>query len=859
MQMPEAGARPADLDGAARAVALTLNGFSTSENDRLRRIAQAALARHGASIDDSSTNPWAPGIHVLHEQFAREIARTWQERHAQPPRCAVYVVLGAGDDPLTALSGFTAFLLSPLPTDAELELGFVAAFNLLRAQDRMEADFVDRARSLVLANDEWQALLVSNANLEDQLQRQNALFTAMFDTVVDGVITIDERARIELINPAARQIFGYSTEEVVGRNVSMLMLPRDAAVHDGYVASYIATGQGKIIGVGGREVVCRRKDGSTFDAELSVAEARVGETRRFTGIVRDISQRKAMQRELAESQARLARQNAALVSLGTRKDTGKETLRDSLTVICGVCRVALDIDTVRVWLLDQQEARLYVAAGWPDYAAEPRLLSAARFGCLFEQLEVEGVVMSDGQADVGPCALLLDAEGLGGKASLFAAIRSKSGIAGVLQCAADSARSWMLDERNFIGFLADQVALSVEQDQTLRAKKQVRDREQRLANAQRIANLGDWQWYPASDEFTGSDELFHLLGCEPPTGTWTLADFLAFLHPNDRARAVLEIERCAENNTPLQGDFSIVRADGSIRYVHGQVVSGAEDTLTQRRVMGTVLDITERKVAEQAVIDMRDTLQDKVDEQTKDLIEARDEALAAERMMSAFLANMSHEIRTPLHAILSYAKFGHKKTDDPTQQEINGFFDEIRDSGEDLLALLNDLLDLSKLKAGKMDYEPVAVNVKELADKVVAQFGPAAQEKKINLMVVGIAPKLTIQADKNKLAQVLRNLVSNAIKFSPEGEMVRITAKPRDDGKMVIAVTDQGPGIPQDELQGIFDPFVQSSKTQNKAGGTGLGLAICKEIVENGHAGRIYAENNAGGGASFYVVLRASA
>ena len=314
----------------------------------------------------------------------------------------------------------------------------------------------------------------------------------------------------------------------------------------------------------------------------------------------------------------------------------------------------------------------------------------------------------------------------------------------------------------------------------------------------------------------------------------------------------------------------IPRIIGRSREIYGQRKNGTmfpvEIAVTetrfdeQRLFTGLVRDITERKRAETELIEMRDHLQEKVDAQTRDLIKARDEALAAERTMSAFLANMGHEIRTPLHAILSYARFGQESietlsSDTAELNELKEHFDIINESAEDLLSLLNDLLDLSKLRAGKMVYDYTEVDLVTVTREIIAQCLRLLEEKGILATVQTSGRHRRIVADHRKIGQVIRNLLTNAMKFSPPDSTIDIEIDYTDTDTTLLRVIDNGPGIPPDETEAIFEPFQQSSKTNSNAGGTGLGLAICKEIIANGHHGWIKAVNNESGGATFIFAL----
>ncbi|HEY7494570.1 MAG TPA: HAMP domain-containing sensor histidine kinase [Candidatus Tectomicrobia bacterium] len=228
-------------------------------------------------------------------------------------------------------------------------------------------------------------------------------------------------------------------------------------------------------------------------------------------------------------------------------------------------------------------------------------------------------------------------------------------------------------------------------------------------------------------------------------------------------------------------------------------------------------------------------------------------AEAANRAKSEFLANMSHELRTPLHSILSFASFGVKRYATTPPDKLGHYFTMIQQSGKTLLALLNDLLDLAKLEAGKMTFDFQPTNLGVLITTAADEFSSLVSERHIT--VHWQAPSVAVEAtvDAGKLKQVLRNLLSNAVKFAPKGSTIALALQ-HVAQRVVVSVRDQGPGIPEEELETVFDKFVQSSRTKTGAGGTGLGLSICYEII-TAHQGRIWATNNADGGAEFTFEL----
>ncbi len=237
---------------------------------------------------------------------------------------------------------------------------------------------------------------------------------------------------------------------------------------------------------------------------------------------------------------------------------------------------------------------------------------------------------------------------------------------------------------------------------------------------------------------------------------------------------------------------------------------------------------------------------------------SEDELKKALMSKTEFLSNMSHELRTPMHAILSYSKFGIKRISEKNTGKLLKYFKQINFSGERLLALLNDLLDMSKLDAGKVELYIEEFDLSQLIEKCILEIQSLADEKSIELRFINESSISMLKIDGARISQVIINLLSNAIKFTVYNSCIDIRMKDIDkngEKAILFSIHDKGEGIPANELESIFDKFVQSSKTDNGSGGTGLGLAISKEIVLL-HSGEIWAENSTDGGAVFFVVLQ---
>ncbi|MBT4090718.1 MAG: hypothetical protein HOE30_19705, partial [Deltaproteobacteria bacterium] len=277
-------------------------------------------------------------------------------------------------------------------------------------------------------------------------------------------------------------------------------------------------------------------------------------------------------------------------------------------------------------------------------------------------------------------------------------------------------------------------------------------------------------------------------------------------------------------------------------------------------------DITGRKLAEEGLQSAHNELEKRIEARTLELKIAKEDAEKANKLKSEFLANMSHELRTPMHHILAYSKFGVDKTHTVSLEKLFHYFSQIRASGDRLLTLLNDLLDLSKMESGMTKYRLEKIDLATMVEFLISEFSLPINQKSLLIEINKTNLSTIVLGDELKISQVLNNLLANAIKFTPQGQSITISfhteelpgGKRKTDMKTVpallVRIKDTGIGVPEKELKTIFNKFIQSSKTKTGAGGTGLGLSICQEII-NAHNGIIWAENNLDIGATFSFML----
>ncbi|MGB5278205.1 MAG: HAMP domain-containing sensor histidine kinase [Gammaproteobacteria bacterium] len=253
-------------------------------------------------------------------------------------------------------------------------------------------------------------------------------------------------------------------------------------------------------------------------------------------------------------------------------------------------------------------------------------------------------------------------------------------------------------------------------------------------------------------------------------------------------------------------------------------------------------------------------------EREKELVLQSDRAVQTSRAKSEFLANMSHEMRTPMHAILGFSDLGANKSATAPPEKLQSYFTRINESGQRLLTILDSLIDLSNLEAGRMHFQFSKNDLRSTIDSAIGQLAPVLQERSVRVDVRSKTSDSTALYDNEKLIQVIKNLVSNSIKLSSSNSTVSIVIENASlpiasdstdqagNPAISVKVVGQGMGIPENELDSVFDKLMQSRKEVAITRSTDLGLPICKEIIQY-HGGIIAADNNTSGGATFTFTI----
>ncbi|MCK9394920.1 MAG: PAS domain S-box protein [Methylobacter sp.] len=385
------------------------------------------------------------------------------------------------------------------------------------------------------------------------------------------------------------------------------------------------------------------------------------------------------------------------------------------------------------------------------------------------------------------------------------------------------------------------------------AEEQLRRSAHSLAEAQRIAHLGNWDLDLVQNVLTWSDEIYRIFEIDQEKFGASYEAFLNAIHPDDRELVNKTYSESVRNKMPYDIEHRLLMKDGRVKYVNEKCETHYGEDGKPLRSVGAVHDITERKKAEEELRRYKDHLEEEVQQRTADLVLARNAAEAANRAKSMFLSSMSHELRTPLNAILGFSSMMRKDPLLPQEQREN--LDIINRSGEHLLTLINDVLEMAKIEAGRVQLDSVSFDLGSLVRDVTDMMHMRAQEKGLQLLIDQSSefPRY-IKGDEARLRQVLINLVGNAVKFTQQGGItVRLGLTHATPQRLLIEVEDSGIGIKPEDQQKIYEPFVQLGQTTTQKG-TGLGLTITRQFVQL-MGGTISLESTPGKGSIFRVEL----
>jgi PAS domain S-box-containing protein len=375
------------------------------------------------------------------------------------------------------------------------------------------------------------------------------------------------------------------------------------------------------------------------------------------------------------------------------------------------------------------------------------------------------------------------------------------------------------DVLELAGVIAAQVAFAVERTRT---EEQARRSEERLRFALDAASMGTWDWDLTTNTVQWSDNLARIHGLPEDAFDATFASYEREIHPDDRERVLASVKKALNEGVPHDVEYRIVSPDGSVRWCEGK---GRVEYANGHpaRMSGVCMMVTRRKEAELARLAT---------------------AEESSRLKDEFLATLSHELRTPLNAILGWVQM--LQTGDLTPSRARQAVEVIGRNARLQAQLIEDILDVSRIITGKLDIERVPVSISQVLDTIVSGIGPAAEAKRLVLRQEIALDLPPIEGDPKRLHQVFNNVLSNAIKFTPEGGTIVLRCH-ADTSAVHVEIEDSGIGIAGEFLPFVFDRFRQAdSRSTRTQGGLGLGLAIARHLVEQ-HGGAIRAHSDGPG------------
>jgi len=339
-----------------------------------------------------------------------------------------------------------------------------------------------------------------------------------------------------------------------------------------------------------------------------------------------------------------------------------------------------------------------------------------------------------------------------------------------------------------------------------------------LAEAQRVAHLGSWEWDIPRDRIAWSEELYRLYGLQPGAWRLTYESYLERIHPDDLGLVRETVDRAYAERAPFEMEHRVVLPGGGLRWLHGRGRVVTDESGAPARMVGTSQDITDRK--------------------------------RIEELRESILSAVSHELRTPLTAIVGFAITLQEHGSQLSSETRREIVDHLTEEARRLERLLTDLLDLDRLRLRSESASFRRTDLAELVGRVVADYESDTRPVSVELEAV------EAEVDAAKVERIVDNLLANAFRHTPPGAEVRVRVAAADGGA-VISVDDRGPGVGPDEREAIFEIFRRGSAGIVSGRGTGVGLALVAQFAAL-HGGRAWVEDNPGGGASFRVFLPTS-
>ena len=378
-------------------------------------------------------------------------------------------------------------------------------------------------------------------------------------------------------------------------------------------------------------------------------------------------------------------------------------------------------------------------------------------------------------------------------------------------------------ELHLVELVAQWIGYEVGREKALR---KITESEEKFALAVKGSSVGIWDWVDINSKSeVWSDQFYKLLGYQPGEINACLEQFQSLLHPDDHAATFEAVNRHFDEQEPFNVEYRLKCKDGNYRWFLGTGHAVWDEKGRPRRMIGSIMDIHERK--------------------------------AAETMKNEFVSTVSHELRTPMTSIIGAIELVRSQTFGELPPKALELLEIATSNGGRLVRLINDILEIEKIEAGKIQFETEILGVADFVEAAVKQNEGYVHANNATINLRNDIGDARICADPDRLTQVFTNLIGNAAKFTDDNGKIDLIVQ-ADDDVVSISVKDNGPGIPPEKLDDIFDRFTQLDGADNRSQpGTGLGLAISKAIID-AHDGVLDVESKLGVGTVFTVILKRS-
>ncbi|MES0337299.1 MAG: response regulator [Candidatus Magnetobacterium sp. LHC-1] len=674
-----------------------------------------------------------------------------------------------------------------------------------------------------------------------ELSATNARMQSFFDSAQDAIVSINATDRaIILFSAGAEKIFGYTADEVLGKNVNILMPEPHHSMHDTYVKNYLETGIKKVIGQI-RTATARRKNGDVFEIELSVNESITPAGRIFNGIIRDISDRIKVEREM-QKLFNAIEQSAESVVITDR--TGRiEYVNPAFERGTGYTRAEAIGKTPRILKSGKQTKEFYKQM-WATI-----LDGSVWHGEVINKRKNGEIYYED--------AIITPIKDDKGEITNFVAMK--------YDVTPRKLAEFDLEKKT------GELELRARYDKTfakvLSLFSSTFDQKQALQNM--LPLLAEALPFPCS-AFYAYDEWRGKLILEASYG---LSGTISAEFDINEAIVGQAVVNASAIEIEGSAQFPLVIETGILTITPKAIV--IQPVFYQKQIVGVLVIASiaplgehdrafTQSLASNIGISLQNLRQYSDMQELSAQIKARGDEIVhknlqleeSNRLKSEFLANMSHELRTPLNAIIGFSEVLKDGMLGDLSEEQTEYANDIFTSGQHLLSLINDILDLSKIEAGKMTLDLERVSIGALLDNSLSIVKEKAMAHGIKLMIEVQQDIDYVYLDSRKTKQVVYNLLSNAVKFTPDKGTVTLSVRAvyLEDREFVeISVSDTGIGISEEGIKRLFRPFEQiDGSLSRRYEGTGLGLAMVKRLVEL-HGGTVGVQSQEGKGSCFTV------